>query len=491
MGKSLTQKEFLSLCKAMHKDKYNYSKTVYVNARSMVTVTCKQHGDFEQRAYSHLSGMGCRRCGSEGKMVPLKHSTKEYVSLAKEKHGGRYTYARLKYEGTNGKVLITCKQHGDFEQRASSHLSGQGCPECANKDRRSKTTLSTYAFVQKANAVHGDLYEYSKVVYRHHDQKVSIVCHKHGTFKQTPANHANQKQGCPECGVEKNLRSYGNGSVIERRVFGWLKKHVAVERNNRTVLAPKEIDLWCISHKTGIEVHGSYWHRSELKCKTYHYDKAKLAKKAGIDLLQFWDHELIRKPNICKSMILSRLGQNSSIGARQCYLRELTISEQRSFFDDNHLQGYAYASVAYGLVTEDGIQAAMSFCKPRFNKAYDWEIIRYANRLNTSVSGGASKIWKHFVASHQPQNVITYADLRYSVGGLYKTLGFKFLRSTPPGYFYCKASEVISRFAAQKSKLPKLLGAKFVSTLSEHDNMKACGWYKVYDAGNLVLVWEV
>jgi hypothetical protein len=112
---------------------------------------------------------------------------------------------------------------------------------CANERRKTKNTLELETFLKKARKAHGDLYGYSKVVYVHSNKKVKIVCKKHGVFEQTPANHINQRNGCHFCGVEKSKQPSG----LEKAVAKWVAKHTPVERNNRTQLSPKEIDVWC------------------------------------------------------------------------------------------------------------------------------------------------------------------------------------------------------------------------------------------------------
>ena len=55
-------------------------------------------------------------------------------------------------------------------------------------------------WVTKARIVHGDKYDYSKVVYLGNKSKIIIVCPEHGEFLQTPSHHTNRGHGCPKCG---------------------------------------------------------------------------------------------------------------------------------------------------------------------------------------------------------------------------------------------------------------------------------------------------
>ncbi|MBQ2174523.1 MAG: hypothetical protein II453_05515 [Alphaproteobacteria bacterium] len=125
--------------------------------------------------------------------------TEEFVKKATEKHSGKYTYEKSVYTGAENKVIITCKKHGDFEQTPFAHLAGQGCPKCAGRG------LSQDEIIERFRSVHGDKYDYSKVVFTRMRDKVCIICPEHGEFWQTPDKHYKHSQGCPSCGnIKKN-----------------------------------------------------------------------------------------------------------------------------------------------------------------------------------------------------------------------------------------------------------------------------------------------
>ena len=92
-------------------------------------------------------------------------------------HGDKYDYSKVDYRGCKSSIKIICPIHGEFEQIATSHLSGRGCRICGfrNKD--------TNYFIQEAKKVHGDKYDYSKVDYKESKQEVIIICPEHGEFK--------------------------------------------------------------------------------------------------------------------------------------------------------------------------------------------------------------------------------------------------------------------------------------------------------------------
>ena len=116
---------FIEKARAVHGDRYCYGRAVYVRNFDKVIITCKKHGDFEQAPYSHLNGHGCARCSGLH-----RYSTQEWVQEAVAVHGDLYGYDRVAYVRAHDKVVITCKQHGKFEQTPNDHLNGQGCPSC-------------------------------------------------------------------------------------------------------------------------------------------------------------------------------------------------------------------------------------------------------------------------------------------------------------------------------------------------------------------------
>lgn len=133
-----------------------------------------------------------------------KLTTEEFIEKAKIKHGDKYDYSLVEYQGAGIKVIINCKAHGDFLQLPSNHTSGQGCPECGG----SKNS-STDRFIKIAKLKHGSLYDYSKVKYVRAHDPVEIICKRHGVFMQTPTSHTSKGAGCPSCNggvaIDSNL----------------------------------------------------------------------------------------------------------------------------------------------------------------------------------------------------------------------------------------------------------------------------------------------
>jgi hypothetical protein len=208
----------------------------------------------------------------------------------------------------------------------------------------------------------------------------------------------------------------------------------------------------------------------------------------GIHLIHIFENEWndLIKQDIWKSIISNKLNKNQRIYARNTDVMEISSDKSISFLEENHLQGGVGAKYHIGLFYNNELVSVATFGKSRFNKNYDYELIRFANKKYTSVIGGFSKLLKYFERNYNPKNLITYADRRLSIGNLYEKSGFEFLRDTNPNYFYTRDFKIIqSRHQFQKHKLNNLL-ENFDPDLSEHENMLNNNYYRIYDCGNKV-----
>lgn len=206
--------KFIEQAKTLHGDKYDYSKVEYVNTRTPVEIICRTHGSFTKRPNDHLTKKsGCPACGRTHYMT-----LEIFLDRVKKIYGDLYDCSSVsEYLGYETKHQLICKQHGPFLQTPKSLLiAKQGCQQCGvekikqhSKNRR----FSQKQFVERAQAIHSDKYDYSKTVYESSGKKIEIICKQHGSFFQTPNAHiGKQKQGCPKCG-NKRRGGLGNLSV--------------------------------------------------------------------------------------------------------------------------------------------------------------------------------------------------------------------------------------------------------------------------------------
>jgi len=260
--------------------------------------------------------------------------------------------------------------------------------------------------------------------------------------------------------------------------------------NDRKILDGKEIDIYLPEFKIGIEYDGLYWHCEASRGKMdYHAEKDKFAKSVGIKLFHITDVEWHTKKDICKSRLSSFLKLNTRIFARKTRLKVLDGKTARIFFNANHIQGFASATLYIGLEMDDKIIACMSVGKSRFN-ACQFELIRYCSILNTNVIGGASKLFKYACSVLDINEIVSFCDLRWGTGNLYSVLGFAHQRDNAQSYSYThNYSTLENRNNYQKHKLSKILPI-YDQTLSEWENMKNNGYDRYWNSGNAVYVWK-
>lgn len=200
-----TNEEFISMARAVHGDKYDYSQTEYDGLRRKVKIICPIHGEFYRGATAHLHGSGCPECSG------LVRMTKEvFLRNSIANHRIEYDYSKVKFDKSTEKVCIICPEHGAFWQNAYYHMKGGNCPKCAGGIK-----LTTDLFIERARAVHGEKYDYSLVEYKNYSTKVCIICPNHGEFWQTPNNHL-FGAGCPVC-PQSNLEGEVRQFLINQK----------------------------------------------------------------------------------------------------------------------------------------------------------------------------------------------------------------------------------------------------------------------------------
>ncbi len=134
----LTTEEFISRARRVHGNKYDYALVEYSGTFTPVKIICREHGEFEQKPTKHLSGHGCKTCGTLAGANARRSNTEQFIAKAKRVHGDKYDYSLVSYERHALPVKIVCPAHGEFEQKPHHHLSGNGCRKCAVDRRRGR-----------------------------------------------------------------------------------------------------------------------------------------------------------------------------------------------------------------------------------------------------------------------------------------------------------------------------------------------------------------
>lgn len=193
-NKKITTEIFIKKAQDIHNNKYSHLKASYKKYHDKLIITCPNHGDFIQSPYLHLRGSGCPLCYGNNRIT-----TEKFIQKAQNIHGNKYSYELSCYINNRIKLIITCPKHGNFQQRPTRHLSGDGCPKCGIISTTNKNKLTTEEFIRRAEKIHGKHYDYSKSNYIGWDIPLTIICSRHSEFEQKPIIHLNYC-GCPDCG---------------------------------------------------------------------------------------------------------------------------------------------------------------------------------------------------------------------------------------------------------------------------------------------------
>jgi len=278
-------------------------------------------------------------------------------------------------------------------------------------------------------------------------------------------------------------------TTFERKICNFLTtNNINYIPNDRKTISG-ELDINIPSHSTAIEINGLYWHSEYYLNKSYHIDKTNKCLEKNIQLFHFFEDELLEKYDIIESMISNKLGLiNNKIYARKCEIKEVDPKTSSKFLNENHIQGNVNSLIKIGLYYNDELVALMTFGKLRNvlgnkNKNIgEFELLRFCNKINTIVIGGASKLLKHFNLKHQPNKIITFANKRYSNGNLYGVLGFVLDKTTQPNYWYVVGKKRKHRFSFRKDILVK---EGYDPNKTEHQIMQERKIPRIYDCGNI------
>ena len=295
-------------------------------------------------------------------------------------------------------------------------------------------------------------------------------------------NEIQQGYLCPYCYPRNQGYSKGEWEIrnfIEELGFSVIK-------NCRSVINPKEIDIYIPELKIGIEFDGIYWHSEENGVdKNYHLNKTIECENKGIRLIHIFEDEWVLKPHIVKARLKQILGVNDSyrINGRDCYIQNINSEEKREFLDNFHIQGKDNAIVNIGAFYKDELIAVMTFKQGSIAKGSKpqqgvWELNRFCTNYNYHIPGVASRLLEYFKNNFEWKEIFSYADRRWSNGNLYHKLGFEYYKHTKPNYWYIKNGIRIHRFNLRKKpEEPK--------ELTESQLRSSEGYLKIWDCGNI------
>lgn len=301
-------------------------------------------------------------------------------------------------------------------------------------------------------------------------------------------------------------------SSMEQEVCDYIRTllpNADIRQNDRTVIAPKELDIYLPEYYVGFECNPTFTHNSSFsdgwgsppKAITYHQEKSVAASKQDVFLFHIFGYEWNLRKDIIKSMIANLLGVSArKVSARNCYVCEISPTECRQFLKSNHRQGSVNARIRLGLrikstdelvsvMTFDYLRATMG--KDLKSKTASWELSRFCSLLNCNVVGGAGKLFSYFVKTYNPSQVVSFSDVAHTRGRLYEVLGFEKVYVTSPSYVWAALDDTkyYHRVSCQKRNLQKLFHDDTIDVghQTERQIMEAHRFAQVYDSG--VIKW--
>jgi hypothetical protein len=321
-----------------------------------------------------------------------------------------------------------------------------------------------------------------------------FYCNKGHEFDIDMYSFRNRKKIDTEiCTICNPINSFTNsGQELQLREYIQKFYDKEILYNDRNVIG-KEIDIYLPDLKLGFEFNGVYWHNELYKSNNFHLEKTELSEKFNIKLIHVYQDDWIYKQDIVKSRILNLLGKTSNkIYGRKCIIKEINDNKiVRDFLDKNHLQGFIGGQIKLGLFYNNELMSLMTFGRQRKSmgtksKEDSYEMLRFCNKLNTSVIGAASKLFKYFVDIYNPVEIVSYADRSWSQGELYKQLGFDLVHKTKPNYYYIIDGIRKYRFLFRKDLLIK---QGYDPNKTEREIMLERKIYRIYDSGSMKFIY--
>lgn len=253
----------------------------------------------------------------------------------------------------------------------------------------------------------------------------------------------------------------------------------------------KQYDLHIVGTNILIEINPTCTHNAignhqkpDELAPNYHVNKTAVAAANGYRVIHIWDWDDIDK-------IIQLIRPKTKIYARNCELRQVPKSEYREFTSKYHLQGPTRGfSLCLGLYYNDMLVEIMSWCKPRFNRNYEYELLRLCSHSEYKIVGGAEKLFKHSLSILNPTSIISYCDLSKFSGEVYRRLGMKLLRINSPQKVWSFGNERVLSTTLRHLGYDGLFKTSYGKSTANEKLMIEHGWLPVYDCGQAVYVYR-
>lgn len=275
-------------------------------------------------------------------------------------------------------------------------------------------------------------------------------------------------------------KQYG---TTNKRLTEKLQDHgISVETEFK--IEDEQYDIHIVGTNILIEVNPTYTHNANGLAPNYHVNKTVVAAANGYRVIHIWDWDDIDK-------IIQLINPKTKIYARNCELRQVPKSEYREFTSKYHLQGSTRGfSLCLGLYYNGALVEIMSWCRPRFNKNYEHELLRLCSHSEYKIVGGAEKLFKHSLSILNPASIISYCDLSKFSGEVYSRLGMKLLRINNPQKVWSRGNERVLSTTLRHLGYDGLFKTSYGKSTVNEKLMIEHGWLPVYDCGQAVYVYR-
>lgn len=375
------------------------------------------------------------------------------------------------------------------------------------KDKIKQTCLERYGVEysaqieqRKEKAKQTCLERYGKEYYNNKEKTKETCIEKYGVSSPMKAQEVldkvsstcSERYGVRWACMRKEARLRGNNSKPNQE-FDFLLNSLNIEHEREYSIGRYTYDFLINKKNTFVEINPYVTHNSTYCIynrnpinKYYHQNKSKIAKENGFRCIHVFDWDDINK-------ISMLLNDRETVFGRKCKLNLVLKEDEKDFLNEYHIQGYVKSSVCVGLYYNNELVSLMSFGKPRYNKKYEWELLRYCSIYN--VIGGAEKLFKYFLKACNPNSIISYCDTSKFNGNIYDKLGFKQKNKTEPSkhWYNPKTKKHITDNLLRQRGFDQLLGKEygfFGKGTSNEELMLSHGFVEIYDCGQVTYIYE-
>lgn len=456
---------------------HNWSEMIY-SAIHQTDGTC----DYGKKQRFRSVTQGYRSCGPAGVCRCARENVSEKVSAAKKNHSSDHKHA------INQKRIVTNLQKYGITNTGQTAHARQRHREYFDKLPRQPKLIPMSRY-EKLNRKFQERArvrfltpesQYRGVIDQRYYDFQCLVCDK--SFADYIDN--GHLPVCRDCNPSRP--SYVSQQETDLRNFVSSISPHPVHQSNKSLINPYELDIVIPALDIAIEYCGLYWHSEAVRLDPgYHIKKMSRCNEKNIRLITVFEDEWTQKSHIVKQRLKNILGVDHKIYARNCQIAEIDRDTANSFLEEYHIQGSAIAAVNLGCFLRTELVAVMTFGKPRYDKNFQYELIRYCSK--GTVVGGAGRLFAQFQRAHSPRSVISYCDMRWGTGHMYSALGFHRVEQVlSPGYAY---TDFVNRYHRSNFTKSRLILGGADKNLTEREIMVSKKMFRIWDCGQSKWVW--